>query len=76
VPDAEQARSAWEKLQHDVSACTRICRGFDLSRGCDENIRNQLDMQSRYESILRDRISGLWNGRVADLERFPLSHSG
>jgi pSer/pThr/pTyr-binding forkhead associated (FHA) protein len=76
VPDVQQAKNAWEKLKPELSSCTRICRGFDLSRGCDENILVQLDMQSRYEAILRARMAGAWKGSLTDLERFPLGYAG
>jgi len=71
LPDAQKAREHWARVKPQFSQASRICRGFDLSRGATPEILNQLDMESRWEACLRGKFHGTWRGTPWDLERFP-----
>jgi len=70
-PDPELARTRWENLKHRFARATRVCRGFDVSRGAPPDVMAELDMESRWELFLRSRFTRAWTGSPADLERFP-----
>jgi uncharacterized protein (TIGR02270 family) len=71
LPDPALARAQWGKLKPPVTRATRVCRGFDLSRGAPPESVAKLDMESRWEFFLRSRFTRAWSGSPADLERFP-----
>jgi uncharacterized protein (TIGR02270 family) len=71
LPDPALARSLWDKAKPRFSRATRVCRGFDMSRGATPDILAKLDMESRWEFFLRSRFTRAWSGSPADLERFP-----
>ena len=75
LPDPTLARTQWEKVKPRFSRATRVCRGFDLSRGASADIVAKLDMESRWEFFLRSRFTRAWSGSPADLERFPQPRS-
>jgi uncharacterized protein (TIGR02270 family) len=75
LPDPTLARTQWEKVKPRLSRATRLCRGFDLSRGAFADIMAKLDMESRWECFLRSRFTRAWSGSPADLERFPQAGS-
>jgi uncharacterized protein (TIGR02270 family) len=75
LPDPTLARTQWEKVKPRLSRATRLCRGFDLSRGASADIMTKLDMESRWECFLRSRFTRAWSGSPADLERFPQAGS-
>ena len=52
LPDPALARAQWAKMKPRFSQATRVCRGFDLSRGASADILAKLDMESRWESFL------------------------
>jgi uncharacterized protein (TIGR02270 family) len=71
LPSPELARSHWEKVKPRFARATRVCRGFDLSRGPAPDALANLDMESRWEFFLRSRFSRAWSGSPAALEHFP-----
>lgn len=71
LPDVQKARDHWAKVKPQLSRFTRVCRGFDLSQGAKPEILDQLDMESRWETCLRGKFEGTWQGGPFDLERFP-----
>src|SRR4029453_12386824 len=60
LPDPTLARTQWEKIKPRLSRATRVCRGFDLSRGASADIVAKLDMESRWEFFLRSRFTKTW----------------
>lgn len=71
LPDVQKARAHWAKVKPQLSRFTRVCRGFDLSQGAKPEILDQLDMESRWETCLRGKFEGTWQGGPFDLEKFP-----
>jgi uncharacterized protein (TIGR02270 family) len=70
-PDVEKARNHWSKVKPQVTGFTRVCGGFDMNAPLDDCVLNQLDMESRWESHLRSKFQGTWQGKLWDLEKFP-----
>jgi len=75
LPDPKLARAHWDKVKSRFTRATRLCRGFDFSRGASPETVTMVDMESRWELFLRSRFNRTWNGSPADLERFPQPHS-
>jgi uncharacterized protein (TIGR02270 family) len=71
VPSPELARTHWEKAKPRLAKATRVCKGFDLSRGATPGALAKLDMESRWEFFLRSKFTGAWSGSPVSLERFP-----
>ena len=71
LPSPELARTHWQKAKPGFAKATRVCRGFDLSRGATPAVLERLDMESRWEFFLRSRFTRAWSGSPATLERFP-----
>jgi uncharacterized protein (TIGR02270 family) len=71
LPNPNLARTQWEKMKPRFARATRLCKGFDLSRGAPPEALAKLDMESRWEVFLRSRFNRAWSGSPADLERFP-----
>ncbi|MCR9296818.1 MAG: FHA domain-containing protein [bacterium] len=74
LPDIQAAQKHWDHLRQVHSAATRLCRGWDISRGFDNSILEQLDMQSRTELALRCKYHGA-AGSLRELEAFPQGSS-
>jgi hypothetical protein len=75
LPSPAAARIHWDKVKPGLARATRLCKGIDVSRGATPDALAKLDMESRWELLLRSRFHGAWSGSPADLERFPQSHS-
>lgn len=71
VPSPELARTHWEKVKPRFAKATRVCKGFDMSRGATPEALAKLDMESRWEFFLRSKFTGAWSGSPVSLERFP-----
>lgn len=71
LPSGELARTHWDKAKAQFGRATRVCKGFDLSRGAAPEALARLDMESRWELFLRSKFSGTWSGSPVNLERFP-----
>src|SRR5215217_7609569 len=71
LPDPTLARARWDKMKARLAGATRVCKGFDVSRGAPPDVLSKLDMESRWEYFLRSRFNRVWSGSPADLERFP-----
>jgi hypothetical protein len=71
LPDADLARSHWEKVQSRFAPAARICQGLDMSSVTPGSPGSLLDMESRWEVCLRAKFAGAWSGRLADFDRFP-----
>jgi hypothetical protein len=72
LPDPERARKHWQSVGAGLASASRVCRGFVMAGGVDRAVLDRLDMESRWEALFRARFEGAWNGRAADVERFPL----
>lgn len=70
LPDLRLAAAHWKKVKAEFADGTRWCRGLDLSRGDIDQLLDLLDMESRWETCLRGRYEGTWNGGPAELEVF------
>jgi len=75
LPDPTLSRARWDKMKARLAGATRLCKGFDVSRGAPPDVLSKLDMESRWEYFLRSRFNRVWSGSPADLERFPQSRS-
>jgi uncharacterized protein (TIGR02270 family) len=71
LPEVQRGQAFWQKNKDRFAKGTRWCRGFDLSHGAKPEILDQLDMESRWETCLRGKFEGTWQGSPIDLERFP-----
>jgi hypothetical protein len=72
LPDPERARKHWQSVGANFASATRVCRGFVMAGGVDRAVLDRFDMESRWEALFRARFEGVWNGKAADVERFPL----
>lgn len=71
LPDPERARRYWQEMTDWVTHVPRLCRGYDIGRGLDQNAFAALDMEARWEVMLRCRFTGAWKGSPLSLEVFP-----
>jgi uncharacterized protein (TIGR02270 family) len=71
LPEVERARAHWAEVQPALAHASRICRGFDVTRGLGPDDFVRLDMESRSELLLRSRYYGAWHGTPMQLEVFP-----
>ena len=71
LPDPKRARAHWNEVKQQLSQFARCCHGLDLSSEIDEERIAQLDMESRWETLLRAKFQGTWQGSPIDLEVFP-----
>lgn len=72
LPDPQRAQAHWDKVREEFAQGSRWCRGFDLSDGCSAALMEQLDLESRWETCLRERYRGTWHGNLLDLEKFTI----
>jgi hypothetical protein len=73
LPNPALAQQHWERVKHDFAAGTRWRTGLNLSAGLSAELLTQLDMEGRWEALLRARFEGQWQGRPQDLERIRCS---
>jgi uncharacterized protein (TIGR02270 family) len=71
LPSPVLARGHWEKVKPGFAKASRVCRGFDVSRGATPEVLAKLDMESRWEFFLRSKFSRASSDSPATLERFP-----
>jgi hypothetical protein len=71
LPSPDRARGHWQKVKEQFSKGTRWSRGLDLTREASEEVLPRLDMESRWETYLRWKVEGGWQGRGAGLDAFP-----
>lgn len=71
VPDAEEARMVWASVLGAVGGATRVCHGIDMERPINPGVFQRFDMLSRWETFLRSRYHGSWEGSPLALARFP-----
>lgn len=70
LPDPRRAREHWERERDRYRRGTRWCRGIDLSRGIPDGALSRLDLESRWETCLREHRARRWTGDAVDLVTF------
>lgn len=74
LPCVERALAHWSQVKDRFARGTRWCRGLDLSQGASAEIIAHLDMESRWEALLRGRFERTWHGSPSDIiEAFGLT---
>jgi uncharacterized protein (TIGR02270 family) len=76
LPDPARATQHWGKVKNAHASATRVCRGIDASDPALRLDVPDVDMESRWESYLRARFRGAWNGSPLLLERRMTSRTG
>jgi len=71
LPDPEVAQRHWKLVRPVFQQACRLRRGFDVGSTLTAEVFGALDMESRWEILLRARFQGKWNGSPLRLERFP-----
>ena len=71
LPDPEVAQRHWKLVKPVFQQVCRLRRGFDVGGALTPEVFGALDMESRWEILLRARFQGKWNGSPLRLERFP-----
>ncbi|MCL4204039.1 MAG: FHA domain-containing protein [Pirellulaceae bacterium] len=73
LPSLELAQQHWDQVKNAFAAGTRWRNGQNLNAGVTAAVLTQLDMQGRWETLLRMHFEGLWQGRPQDTERLRRS---
>jgi hypothetical protein len=76
LPDPKLAQRHWELVKPVLQQAWRVRRGFDVGGALTPEVFGALDMESRWEILLRARFQGKWSGSPLRLERFPLPGGG
>jgi hypothetical protein len=71
LPDPDKARREWEHARPRFAQAARVCRGFDLTGSLARETFAALDLESRWEILLRARHGGAWSGSPFSVEVFP-----
>src|SRR3989475_12590133 len=71
LPDPEVAQRHWKLVKPVFQQACRVRRGFDVGAALTAEVFGALDMESRWEILLRARFQGKWSGSPLRLERFP-----
>jgi uncharacterized protein (TIGR02270 family) len=71
LPDAEVAQRHWKLVKPVFQQAGRLRRGFDVGAALTPEVFGALDMESRWEILLRARFQGKWSGSPLRLEAFP-----
>ena len=71
LPDLEVAQRHWKLVKPVFQQACRLRRGFDVGGALTPEVFGALDMESRWEILLRARFQGKWSGSPLRLERFP-----
>ncbi len=71
LPDPEVAQRHWKLVKPVFQQVCRLRRGFDVGGALTPEVFGALDMESRWEILLRARFQGKWKGSPLRLERFP-----
>ena len=75
LPDPEIAQRHWKLVKPVFQQACRLRRGFDVGGALTPEVFGALDMESRWEILLRARFQGKWSGSPLRLERFPQAAS-
>ncbi|MBI3597289.1 MAG: hypothetical protein HY203_09075 [Nitrospirae bacterium] len=75
LPDRDKAGAHWASVREVFMRGVRWRRGIDMSRVTLPHLPDPIDNRARWETFLRARFRGLWQGSIADRERFPLQKS-
>ena len=70
LPDVARAQGHWKKAMDGFTKGTRYCRGLDISAGISDDQLAQVDLESRWEAILRTRFERVGPGSPASHARF------
>lgn len=73
LPDPELAQRHWKLVRPVFEQASRLRRGFDVGGALTPEVFGALDMESRWEILLRARFQGKWTGSPLRLEQFPHS---
>ena len=73
LPSPVMAQQHWERVKGEFAAGTRWRNGLNLSAGLSAELLTQLDMEGRWEALLRAHFEGQWQGRPQDMERIRRS---
>jgi hypothetical protein len=71
LPDPEVAQRHWKLVKPVFQQASRLRRGFDVGGALTPEVFGALDMESRWEILLRARFQGKWSGSPLRLEAFP-----
>lgn len=71
LPDVDKAVAHWGHVKEVFSRGVRWCFGVDVNQPDTLHLPDPLDNEARWETFLRGRFRGLWQGSLADFERFP-----
>lgn len=74
LPDPDVAQRHWKLVKPVLQQACRLRRGFDIGGALTPEVFAALDMQSRWEILLRARFQAKWSGSPLRLEQFP--HGG
>ena len=75
LPDPEVAQRHWKLVRPVLGQAGRLHRGFDVDGALTAEVFSALDMESRWEILLRARFQGKWSGSPLKLEAFPQATS-
>jgi uncharacterized protein (TIGR02270 family) len=75
LPDPEIAHRHWKLVKPVFQQACRLRRGFDVGGALTPEVFGALDMESRWEILLRARFQGKWSGSPLRLEAFPQGRS-
>jgi hypothetical protein len=71
LPDVDRAQAHWAKVKGDFTKGSRYGRGLDLSAGATDDQLGQLDLESRWEALLRARFERGGAGSPSSYARYP-----
>jgi len=71
LPDPDVAQRHWKLVKPVFQQAGRLRRGFDVGGTLTPEVFGALDMESRWEILLRARFEGKWSGSPLRLEAFP-----
>ena len=75
LPDPDVAQRHWKLVKPVFQQACRLRRGFDVGGALTPEVFGALDMESRWEILLRARFQGKWSGSPLRLEQFPQARS-
>jgi len=75
LPDPDVAQRHWKLVKPVFQQACRLRRGFDVGGALTPEVFGALDMESRWEILLRARFQGKWSGSPLRLEQFPQGRS-
>jgi len=72
LPDAEKANAHWARTREIFARGIRWRNGIDVSQVVPPHLPDTLANEACWETCLRGRYRGLWQGVLPELERYPL----